>query len=464
MALTKDQKKELNKRIKGLGISPKTVFDFINNENPSLDQIEALILDLAEEVRVNEPTPIHMNPAPIDYAVFGKPIIDANAIYDMNSIMSLPYVIDGALMPDAHRVKEKHVPVGGVVLSDAIIPAIVGSDISCSVLLSITSVPVDDNWFANNVDALRYILRNYSYFGAEIAPNPVLFDMDFYKNRPLKMRTFDGQSIWDSAVSRARTAFGTSGDGNHFVEFGMVNVKSANFGYNIVPSRNKYLAIMSHFGSRSVGSTIAKGFEKAALDQYKMPKGMTDAPLDPNSDLGKDYIEQMNWAGEFAEEGHRHLHHQLFLELGKRVNLSFSSKDIYSRHNFAWETSQGWLHRKGATPANPGEYGVIPATMGDKTQIVMGIGNPLSLNSASHGAGRTHSRGRALQEFGGSDTAEFLLKEYGVHLIGAGADEDPRAYKNISDVMKHQSDCVTSIGEFSPKVVRMADPRFSWRR
>jgi len=380
----------------------------------------------------------------------------------MDAIMRLPYVTGGALMPDGHRVQENHVPVGGVVLANAVVPGIVGSDIACSVLLTITSQTLEDEWVEQAIPSIKYVLKHCTYFGQEINPQPVVFEQPFHR-QDVKIETDTGRQVYDQVKKIARNHFGTSGDGNHFIEIGGVNVQHSSAGF-LTTGRQRYLAVLSHFGSRAVGSTIADAFQSEATALYDMPKGMTDAPLDISTPLGRDYWTLMNWAGEFAEAGHRWLHPHVLQQLSERVLLKYAKcHSIYSKHNFAWLTDQGILHRKGATPAEYGEYGVIPATMGDQTQVVMGLGNPDSMNSASHGAGRRFSRGAAIQQFGKSDTAGLLLKEYRVHLLGGGPDEDPRAYKQIKDVMEAQQTCVTSIGNFQPIVVRMADPRFLWR-
>jgi tRNA-splicing ligase RtcB len=383
-------------------------------------------------------------------------LIAQNAIDDMNAIMRLPFVIGGALMPDGHRVKENHVPVGGVVVADAVAPSIVGSDIACSVLLTVTDMTVDKVWFDVNLPSLRYTLSNYSYFGNEVNKFDAGIHQPFYLNPP-SMETIVGRETLDSCMKEVRTSFGTSGDGNHFVEFGMVNIST-----DIDFSPKFSLAILSHFGSRVIGARIARTFEKLALDRYNMPKGMTDAPLSLESPEGRDYWRLMEWAGEFAEYGHRWLHESLLQELSKRVTLDYRTKNsIYSRHNFAWETPDGIVHRKGATPAAYMQRGVIPATMGDNTQIVVGLGNTESFSSASHGAGRVLSRGQAFQQL--TDAAGYVHKK-GIELIGGDADEHPLAYKPIQDVMDAQSENVYPVGQFVPRVVRMAAPRFMYRR
>lgn len=463
MHFDKEERKKINALLKERGIRRKgDVFNLIN-QGGTRKEVFDLIHELTLEVEANKKPVIELEDQPRPFTIFGREIIAQNAVDDMEAIMRLPHVIEGALMPDAHRVKEAHVPVGGVVLSEAILPDVVGSDIACSVFLTTTNMRVDADWFDENLKSIRHVLRNYAYFGQEINPDPVIHDFAFYTDG-VKLESDLGKRVWDSIKNTARTQFGTSGDGNHFVEIGVSNVQEGRSGGWMRGSEN-YLAILSHFGSRAVGSTIARAFSEFANDQYEMPKGMNDAPLFIDTPEGRDYWNLMQFAGQFAEEGHKWLHQWLLSQLGERVDLNYSKTgNVYSKHNFAWETSDGYLHRKGSTPASMGEFGVIPATMGHQTKVVMGLGNEASLESASHGAGRTHSRGRALQEFGGDDTAEYLLRNFGVHLVGGGADEDPRAYKSIEEVMVHQDSCVGEIGGFNPKVVRMADPRFFSKR
>lgn len=448
--LNSDEKKQIHDLLKSKNIkSKKTVFDLIA-KGASYDEVLQLVEQLDQQQQSERKPSLGFKDKSVEYQVFGKHLISNNAIEDMNAVMRLPGVIGGALMPDAHRVAENCVPVGGVVVTDdTIYPSIVGNDIACSVNLTITDLIVDDDWFNAYVPTIRYVLRHYSYFGQEINPDNVVKDQAFYK-KPPRMNSHLGQGTLELVVDSMRYQFGTSGDGNHFVEFGIVENAR----------KEKQLAILSHFGSRSIGQIIARRFEEFATDQYEMPKGISEAPLNLWTPEGMDYFELMNLAGEFAEAGHKWLHQHLLAHLVERTKSSLAVRQsIYSKHNFAWSTDYGMVHRKGATPAAYGQMGVIPATMGDSTQIVRGTGNSFSFESASHGAGRTHSRGQALQEFKG-DTAQYLLKNYDVYLEGGGPDEDPRAYKKIKNVMEAQRDCVETLMEFQPKVVRMADPRF----
>lgn len=444
---TPEEKAAINRRLTENKIkSKKLVFDLINQESTTYEQVEALVNQLIADQAEKQKPIIQRNSHLAEYKVFGKHLITQNAIDDMNSIMSMPFVLGGALMPDGHRVAPDKPPVGSVIVCDAVVPAYVGADISCSVNLTITNMPVDDAWFDAALPSIQYVLKNKARFGLEIQPDPVVFEMDFYK-QPLDLKTAFGKQVYDHVKKIARNHFGTCGDGNHFFEFGYV------------PAKGKHqLALLSHFGSRGVGSTVASAYEQLANDMYEMPKGIKDAPLDPTSPDGQDYIALMNWAGDFAEAGHKWLHGYLLEQLAERVDLAYSTTEtIFSRHNSMWITNDGYVHRKGATPADLNQKGVIPATMGHPTQIISGLGNPESFNSASHGGGRAHSRGQALQEF--KNTHEYVLHEAGVTLIGGDADEDPRAYKDIQKVMAAQAECAFTIGQFYPKVVRMAEPR-----
>ena len=121
------------------------------------------------------------------------------------------------------------------------------------------------------------------------------------------------------------------------------------------------------------------------------------------------------------------------------------------------QTRELIVHRKGATPAGKGVLGIIPGSMASPGFVVCGKGQPESLNSASHGAGRVMSRTKALQSFTWSGTKK-LLAERGVELLSAGLDEVPGVYKDIHSVMAAQSDLVEVLGRFDPKLVKMCPP------
>src|SRR5690606_9071917 len=132
---------------------------------------------------------------------------------------------------------------------------------------------------------------------------------------------------------------------------------------------------------------------------------------------------------------------------------------IENQYNFAWKQlvdgKECIVHRKGATPASEGVLGIIPGSMTGQGYIVAGKGNPLSLNSASHGAGRVKSRGECKSTISRSEMFADLENK-GVELLGGSVDEAPMAYKDIQKVMRLQEDLVSVLGSFTPKIVRMA--------
>jgi tRNA-splicing ligase RtcB (3'-phosphate/5'-hydroxy nucleic acid ligase) len=145
---------------------------------------------------------------------------------------------------------------------------------------------------------------------------------------------------------------------------------------------------------------------------------------------------------------------------------------IENHHNFAWRETvhvggvekDVIVHRKGATPAGKGVFGIIPGTMADPGFVVMGKGNAESINSASHGGGRTMSRNKAKKTITPQEHKAYLKKR-GVTLIGGGLDEAPQAYKRIEDVMGAQADLVDVVGVFEPSLVRMASDEGSpWKK
>lgn len=451
-------RKTLAFKMRELGIrKPSQVWDAVNNGGTQ-EEIDALLVTILEEQAAKDNIPvITLRDEPIAYPIFGRDIIEPVAIEDMNAVARLPYVKQVALMPDAHRVKPGHVPVGGVVVTeDCILPGVVGSDIACSVRLTVTDTAIYDNWFVENRDQLVSLLENKTWFGIAIndIPRNDLQEWGYFKyllnDDSLAilrggLRHTESHRLLDQMLNLIPYHFGTSGDGNHFIELG---------------TANDSLAILSHFGSRGVGAEIAKFYLNKANELHRMPNGLKDnAPLFVGTDgWAEDYLNMMQFAGEFARESHRYIHNRLLdaiADSGLLVPLTVAS--VYIQHNFAWDEGGVYVHRKGATPAHVGTVGIIPATMGDTSLIVRGLGNPDFINSSSHGAGRRMSRSVALRSL--TNTREYVLKEYGVVLSGGGEDEDPRAYKRIDDVMQFQTDSVKVVGTFTPRIVRMSPPR-----
>jgi tRNA-splicing ligase RtcB len=263
---------------------------------------------------------------------------------------------------------------------------------------------------------------------------------------------FEATAVLKQLRGKAILQLGTSGAGNHFVEFGQVSLTDSNA---LGLPAGDYFGLLSHSGSRGLGATIAQYYSRLASDICHLPKGTQHlAWLDMDSAEGQEYWLSMNLAGEYAKACHDVIHQTLAKAIGGRI-----LKTVENHHNFAWKETQAdgtelIVHRKGATPAGKGVLGIIPGTMTSPAYIVSGKGNEASLNSASHGAGRKFSRSKAREKFTRSEMRQ-ILKNAGVTTIGSGVDESPMAYKDIEKVMQSQLDLVEVEGMFTPKIVRM---------
>lgn len=398
--------------------------------------------------------------SPVPYKVWGREEIDSEALAQIERAAELPISVKGALMPDAHT--GYGLPIGGVLATkDAIIPYAVGVDIACRV--SMTIFDASPYVLGQKREKFRKALEESTLFGAgkrfqHPDEHPVLDD-------PL----FNELDIARDLKSTAWKQLGTSGSGNHFVEFGSLEVTETIHGtgeldgegsrtYGEIPP-GKYLAVLSHSGSRGFGFNIANHYTKIAMEQHpELPKAYHHlAWLDMNG-IGKEYWLAMNLAGRYASANHAVIHRKIIKALRFDV-----LGGVENHHNFAWkEVHDGeevYVHRKGATPAAVGVYGVIPGTMAAPGFVVRGKGQPESLTSAAHGAGRRMSRGQAFRSLDWTQV-EYQLKKANVELIAAGLDEAPNAYKDIRSVMAAQSDLVEIVGEFQPQLVKMdADKR-----
>jgi tRNA-splicing ligase RtcB len=275
---------------------------------------------------------------------------------------------------------------------------------------------------------------------------------------------------------RAWSQLGTSGSGNHFVEFGLFTAHGP-IRSGVPPAGGQrteppesgtpnelppgtYVALLSHSGSRGTGAAVCDYYSKLAFARFPdLPKELKRlAWLSLDSHEGQEYWAAMELMGRYAAANHALIHQHIAANLGAQVLL-----DLENHHNFAWKERHAIggaerdviVHRKGATPAGAGVLGIIPGSMASPGFVVSGRGNAESLHSASHGAGRVMSRKAATQKFNWKDVNRFL-REAGVTLISAGLDEVPMVYKNIREVMAAQSDLVTILGQFDPRLVKMA--------
>lgn len=386
----------------------------------------------------------------LPYTTWGAEYIGQEAVAQMDAAMRLPIALTGALMPDAHV--GYGLPIGGVLATEeSVIPYAVGVDIACRVRLSIFSVsPIV---VKQKPGQFKNALLEQTRFGAgskwaknERAEHEVLDDSDWDATRFLS-------SLKDTAYDQ----LGTSGSGNHFVEWCSFSLEKDDGQLGL--KAGDYLTLLSHSGSRGVGFKIANRYSEIAMKLHptldKSVRHLSWLPLDWQE--GQEYWIAMELAGRFASANHEVIHKRVAKAAGLKAIAS-----VENHHNFAWKEQvvtqdgirEAVVHRKGATPAGEGVLGVIPGSMADAGFVVRGKGDITSVNSASHGAGRAMSRRKALDTITKTERDRYL-KQRGVTLIGAGLDESPQAYKNVEEVVAAQSDLVKILGRLMPIMVRM---------
>jgi tRNA-splicing ligase RtcB len=410
--------------------------------NPSAYVNDPLRGEFAKALLAAPPPP---RTEPAAYRQWGEGL-DHEAVMQMEKACLLPVSVAGALMPDAHV--GYGLPIGGVLATEnAVIPYAVGVDIACRMKMTVLDIPARE--LEQRQDRLTRAIEAETRFGVGAS---------FRERRQHDVMDADWSvsPVTKQNKDKAWSQLGTSGSGNHFVEFGLFTAHSQ---INELEA-GTYLALLSHSGSRGTGAAVCDHYSKLAVSQFPdLPAELKRlAWLSLDSQEGQEYWNAMELMGQYAAANHACIHRHIAAHLGAQVLL-----DLENHHNFAWKERHRIggverdvvVHRKGATPAGAGVLGIIPGSMATPGFVVSGKGNADSLNSASHGAGRAMSRKAANEKFNWKDVNRFL-KQQGITLISAGLDEVPMAYKNIRDVMAAQKDLVTVLGEFMPKLVKMA--------
>ena len=386
---------------------------------------------------------ISLNKTGIQFNVFGKDYIEEGAMNQMYQAAKLPVAVAGALMPDAHS--GYGLPIGGVLATEnAVIPYGVGVDIGCRMCLSVFDI--DPKALTQREAFFTRELQMATLFGGgrqfdQTTPHEVL-DRTAFSDIPL-LKGLQG---------RAARQLGSSGSGNHFVEFGIVEIgeKDTQLGLEA----GNYLGLLSHSGSRALGANIANHYTKIAKQKRRLPGEANNlAWLELTEQEGIEYWIAMNLAGDYASACHHVIHTKIAKQLARQPLTR-----VENHHNFAWkemhEGREVIVHRKGATPAGKDVLGIIPGSMTAPGFIVKGKGETASITSASHGAGRKMSRTMAMNAISHALLKETLSR-HGVKLLGGGLDEAPQAYKDIEEVMQSQKQLVDTVGKFYPKIVRM---------
>jgi len=379
-----------------------------------------------------------------EFKIYGEDLIEKGALEQLYRAAKLPISKKAALMPDGHA--GYGLPIGGVLATEgAVIPYAVGVDIGCR--MHMTVFDIDEKEVRGMSGHLKNVLIDSTVFGAGHGID-MKVDHEVLNHEAFNIPRLKGLR------ELATKQLGTSGGGNHFAEFGIMDFAGA-----------KRLALLSHSGSRGVGYKVANIYTEIAMGNMDLPKDAKHLSwLSLDNDDGREYWEAMNMSGDFAKACHEIIHSRI------AKALKADEYGVYqNHHNFAWmdwlgDGTEVVVHRKGATPAYEGCTALVPGSMTTNSYLVTGLGNPDSLFSCSHGAGRRMSRKAAKESFTMSQMKKDL-EDAGVELIGGGIDESSMAYKDIDEVMEMQKELVEIKGTFKPFLVRMAEEqKKSWQK
>ncbi len=427
------KKAKIEGRLRGLLIQPSNFLD----DNHFAELARAVIdAGIAEHDQRHD----DYTWSDIRYKTWGEDI-DDQAHQQMRNACRLPISVSAALMPDAHV--GYGLPIGGVLATEnAVIPYAVGVDIACRVMMTVYDLPPEKL----KAEDQRYkkILENNTRFGVGAKWRQ-------RQTHPVLDENWNVSPVTAKVKDLAHSQLGTSGSGNHFVEFGEFELTEPFNDFQ--PGR--YLAVLSHSGSRGAGSKVASHYSKLAMERHpNLPRELRHlAWLDLGGD-GAEYWAAMELMGKYASANHHVIHALITKAVGAKPMLQ-----VENHHNFAWKEQHGGreliVHRKGATPAGEGVLGIIPGSMASPAYLIRGKGDATSLHSASHGAGRRMSRKQANQTYRWSHVKPYL-EERGVTLLSAGLDEVPMVYKDIDEVMDAQSDLVERVARFHPRLVKMS--------
>ena len=360
-------------------------------------------------------------------------ILDPDAREQAIKTASLPFVFPHvALMPDAHP--GKGATVGSVIPTvGAIIPAAVGVDIGCGMIavrtqLTAGDVPTDRRPLREAIE--RAIPLSAGHYNAFLTPSATA--------RTRALERLAAAAGFDPAASSPnwRLQLGSLGSGNHFIEVSV--------------DEQDRVWLFLHSGSRGVGNKLAQHHigvaqRYAARNRLKLPHPDL-AYLDEGTPEFDRYIAEMRWAQHFALVNREEMMDRVVTRFEGWTGVPVLEQErINCHHNFTErERHYGrdvWLTRKGAIDASAGKPGLIPGSMGTASYVVVGKGNPLSLNSSPHGAGRAYSRTAARKAFTFTQLREAMA---GIEFRDTAAfiDEIPQAYKPIDRVMQDSAELV----------------------
>ncbi len=377
--------------------------------------------------------------APVKAWTDGVPVEDV-ALQQVANVARMPFIHSHvAIMPDVHW--GLGATVGSVIATrGAIIPAAVGVDIGCGMIAARTSLAAGD--LPDNLHRLRSAIEAAVPHGRTDRGGPNdrgawSEERDLGPLRKALTTIVRKYPKLERAAGRAGRHLGTLGTGNHFIE--------------ICLDESQRVWVMLHSGSRGIGNAIGSHFiERAKEEMHRIDVHLPDAELaylSEGSVLFEDYFNAVEWAQAYAAENRRHMLEATVTAMAKALQrpVTTGEEAVNCHHNYvAREHHFGadvLVTRKGAVRARKGDLGIIPGSMGARSYIVRGRGNPESFCSCSHGAGRAMSRNEAKRRYTLADhsraTADVECRK-DAEVI----DETPMAYKPIDAVMAAQADLV----------------------
>ena len=360
--------------------------------------------------------------------------IEQGAIEQFEECMSHDFVIEGALMPDTHQGYVA--PIGAVIRTkDAVVPSWVGCDIGCGMIAVFISKEKDiqDRILEKRQEIFNQVNRDVPMgAGGHHKDERVTEGFNSHIEK-LKKEAKEGELL-EHVIAITNKNLGTLGSGNHFIE---------------ILTKDDETWLVIHSGSRGVGHYIGTHFMKRSSG---VEKGFEKTHKLEGGDV-EEYMAYQNYCLEFALENRMDMARAVQYAIERETGYVFDViENLWTNknHNHCVKDGDGtYIHRKGATTSNEGERGVIPANMRDGCFLVIGKGNPLFINSSSHGAGRVMSRGNARKNIT-MDEFKKQMKGITAPVVEKVIDESPSAYKNITEVMELQKDSVDVVAHLKP--------------
>ncbi|CCM10327.1 RNA-splicing ligase RtcB [Cardinium endosymbiont cEper1 of Encarsia pergandiella] len=369
--------------------------------------------------------------------------IEEEALKQFNNCCSKNFVVEAALMPDAHPGYVA--PIGSVIKTyKSIVPSWVGYDIGCGMIAVKIANHIDEqNIIHEKAQQLfnqvnRDIPMGTGRYNKQNDRVYLVDEMETAIRRLKELTTY--QALWNEVYHKSKPNLGTLGSGNHFIEI-------------LISGNETWLVI--HSGSRSVGHHIATYFMKAVSG---LEKGFEETFAIEDASLHNEYMIFQQYCLEFALLNRISMAVKVEKSIHKVTGISYNTTEnlwTNKNHNHCIKVGKDlFIHRKGATSSDKGERGVIPANMKDGCFLVEGLGNDDFLSSSSHGAGRIMSRKQA-QKHVKLDQFKEAMQGIIAPIMTKTIDESPFAYKNITEVMELQKNSV--------KILQHLKPIINWK-